>query len=50
MDGVGLAIRVGDDVVGAGRVGGKGSNEPPKLFWVGVEGGPSSLTEGDNHS
>ena len=49
MDGVCLAVCIGGDVVGAGRVGGKGSGEPLELFLVGVERGSSSLEEGGNH-
>ena len=49
MNGVGLAICVGDDVVNVSRVSGEGSSEPPELFLVGVEGGPSGFDEDGDH-
>ena len=49
MYGVVLAFCVGDDVVSVGGIGGERSCEPPELFLVGVEWGPSGLDEGGDH-
>ena len=43
MYGVGIAVRVGGDVVGVVGVVKEGGGEPPELFLVGVEGGQRAL-------